>query len=75
MGGPLVRIESVYQSLSDAEKRVADFTLKNPAKVPFCSVSELAKSAKVSVASLSRLAKELGYHNFHNFKIEIAQQA
>ncbi len=39
MGGPLVRIESVYQSLSDAEKRVADLTLKNPAKVPFCGSS------------------------------------
>ena len=74
MPGALTRIESIYKNLPPAEKRVADYVLKHPENVPFHSVSQLAGTTKVSVASVSRLSKKLGYKNFRDFKIEVAQQ-
>jgi len=74
MAGAMVRIRSVLKDLPKAEKRISDYVLKYPEKVPFLSVNELAKATKVSIASVSRLSKRSGCANFKEFKIEIAQE-
>jgi len=73
MSAALVRISSLYKALPKAERRVADYVGKYPEEVPFWSVSELAQRANVSIASVSRLAKKLGYENFQSFRIEVAR--
>jgi RpiR family transcriptional regulator, carbohydrate utilization regulator len=75
MPGVLIKINSLYKTLPTAERYVADYIIKNPDKMPFQSVSQLAEITKVSIASVSRLAKKLGYDNFKDFKIELAQEA
>jgi len=74
MPGALVKIRSGYDSLPEAEKQVADYILKHPDRVPFCSVSALAEAAGISIASVSRLSKKMGYPGFKDFKIDIAQE-
>jgi DNA-binding MurR/RpiR family transcriptional regulator len=71
----VVKINSLYSSLPEAEKRVADFVLKNAENVPFLSVNELSRAAEVSVASVSRLARKIGCNTFKDFKVELAQES
>ena len=74
MPGALVKIRSGYDALPVAEKHVADYILDNSEEVPFYSVSNLANACGVSIASVSRLSKKMGYGNFKDFKIDIAQE-
>ena len=68
------KIKSFGNNLPKAEKMVADYIVKNPQKIPFLFVNELAKVTDVSVASVSRLAKKVGYRNFQEFKLAIAHE-
>ena len=54
------------------EQRVADYIIKHSHRVPFESVSHIANSVNVSVPSVTRLTKRLGYKNFKDFKVELA---
>jgi len=75
MTGVLIALKSIHDSLPEAEKAVADYVLGNSNRVPFQSVSELAEASRVSVASVSRLSKKLGFASFKNFKIAVAQDS
>jgi len=74
MANVLVKLQSLYSSLPEAEKRVADYVLKHVDSVPFFSVNELSDVAKVSIASTSRLARKVGCATFKDFKVELAQE-
>ena len=74
MANVLVKLQSVYSSLPDAERRVADYVFKHVDEVPFLSVSELSHVAGVSIASTSRLARKTGCETFRDFKVELAQE-
>jgi DNA-binding MurR/RpiR family transcriptional regulator len=74
MPEPLTRIDSLYDTLGNAEKQVADYVAKHPDRVPLESVQEIARRADVSVATVSRLANKLGYGSLKEFKIQLAQQ-
>ena len=73
MPGVLIKLKSLVASLPLAEQRVADYVSTQPEKVPMMSISQLARAAHVSVASVSRLSSRLGYSNFRQFKLDIAQ--
>lgn len=75
MPGASVKIKSHYDSLSDTEKKVADYILKNEDKVPFQSVYEIAEALEVSVPSVTRLTKKIGYGSFKDFKVELARDS
>lgn len=73
MSGVLIKIKSIYNNLPKAQRSVANYAISHPDKFPYQSVTELAKATNVSVASVSRLSKKLGYDNFSDFKISLAQ--
>jgi len=75
MSGVKVKIKSIYQNLSEAEKKVADYIFENAEAVPFQTIYEVAGRVKVSVASVSRFTRMLGYARFNDFKIEIAKDS
>lgn len=66
------KIRSVYPSLPSAERRVADFILDNPEQAMHMVINEIADAAKVSVPSVTRLAKRLGYKGFLQFRVALA---
>lgn len=74
MPGVLVKIRSLYPSLPAAERRVADFIEQNPERAPHRSVHEFARSGSVSVASVSRFVRKLGFEDFKEFKLELARE-
>lgn len=66
------KIRSAYNGLPSAERKVADFILNNPEKAPLMVISDIAAAAGVSVPSVTRLAKKLGYEGFMDFRVALA---
>ena len=74
MPGVLVKIRSLHSSLPKAERKVADYILANAEEAPRSSVQEFASAGGVSVASVSRFVRKLGFEDFKDFKLELARE-
>lgn len=75
MAGVLVKIKSLQGSFGKAHKRLAAHILSNSIDIPFLSVHELARTSGVSVASISRFARTIGYKNFKEFKTQLGKDS
>ena len=71
----VAKIRSLFPSLPNAERKVAEHILKSPQEVLFLSVYDMAEAVDVSVASVSRFVRTIGFRNFKEFKVELAQDA
>lgn len=69
----ILRIKSIYPVFKPAERRVADYVLRSPNQVVHLAITELAKAARVSDATVVKFCKRLGYRGFQEFKILLAQ--
>lgn len=67
--GAYVRINTVYPSFLPAEKRIADYILKNANETPALSIGELAQLSGTSKATVTRFCKRLGYSGFKDFRV------
>lgn len=68
------RVKEKYHELTKAEKKAADFMIHNQEKIIYCSISDVAESAKTSDATMVRICKKLGYEGFQDLKISLARQ-
>jgi len=66
------KVSSIYSSLSAKHRKVADFALENIYKIPLMTVQDISEATNVSVASVVRFAKAIGYESFNEFRDEIA---
>lgn len=66
------QIFSTYDSLYDAEKKVADYLISHPTEAIEMSVSELASHCEASQATIVRFCKKIGCKGFHQLKIKLA---
>ena len=66
------QIFSTYESLYDAEKKVADYLINHPNEAIEMSVSELARHCDASQATIVRFCKKIGCKGFHQLKIKMA---
>ncbi|WP_041082178.1 MurR/RpiR family transcriptional regulator [Thermotoga profunda] len=67
-------LRDAYDSLTDAEKRIADVILKDPRGVLECSISDLSRLANVkSEASVVKFYRKLNLSSFQQFKVLLAQ--
>lgn len=67
-----MKLTSVYATLPKAERKVADFILNDPDAASRMIINDIAKGANVSIPSVTRLAKKLGYDGFMEFRIALA---
>lgn len=67
-------IFSSYNNLFDAEKRVADFIIKNWEKTMNITIVDMADEIKVSEATIIRFCKKIGLTGFHDLKIQMAKE-
>ena len=65
-------IETLYNTFTKSEKKIADYTLKNRDKVMYMSITELSDELSVGEASIFRFCKTLGLSGYQDFKIAIA---
>ncbi len=66
------KLSSVYSTLPPAERKVADFILSNPDRAAHMVINDIAAAAQVSVPSVTRLARKLGYDGFMEFRVALA---
>ncbi|MDD3139459.1 MAG: MurR/RpiR family transcriptional regulator [Lachnospiraceae bacterium] len=66
-------IRGKIPQLTNTETKVANFILDNYDEVLQCNVSDLAKKADVSDATIVRFCRSVGYKGFQDFKINAAQ--
>ena len=74
MAGLLVKIGALKENLPKAERLVAGYLVDSPEKAGFQSISEIAESVNVSIASVSRLSKKLGYSNYKELRMDLAHE-
>ncbi len=70
----LEKIKATYLSLTDSEKKVANYILNMPQDVIHYSITELANWSGASETTIYRLVKKLGYVGYQKFKIDLARQ-
>jgi Transcriptional regulators len=70
----LLKLREIKESLTPAEKKVAEYVLAYPEEVPRYSVSKLASRSKTSDASVIRLCKTLGYDGYRQFIVSISAE-
>lgn len=63
-----IKIESVYGSLKNAERRAADYIISHPESVAEQPLREISARAGSSMATFVRLAKKLGYQGYQELK-------
>ena len=67
------KIYSELPAMSQSDHKVAKQVLADPEKIVNSTISELAKIAVVSGASVTRFCHNLGLTGFHDLKIQLAQ--
>ena len=67
------KIYSELPAMSQSDQKVAKRVLADPEKIVNSTISELAKIAVVSGASVTRFCHNLGLTGFHDLKIQLAQ--
>lgn len=73
MAGIIDEIYSKLPKLSASDQKIAQVVLDQPAEIVNYSISQLAKKASVSDASVTRFCHNLGLIGFHDLKIKLAQ--
>ncbi len=70
-----LRIKSMYPNMGSAEKKVADWIVKNPGVVADKSIVELASLTGASEATIARFSRRLGYAGFRDMTISVARDS
>lgn len=68
----LLRVQSNYNQFTQAEKKVADFILKNKKEVLYMSISDLAASCNVGDTSVFRFCKKMKLNGYQDFRRELS---
>lgn len=70
----IANIRNNLDGVFSAERRVAEFILKNPEQVVTLNVADIAEQSGVSDATVIRLCKHLGYTGFYQMKLQMAHE-
>jgi len=63
-----VRLADVYRELPEAQRAIADLLMGDPMMGALWGIESMAERAQVSVGSVMRFAKRLGYKGFSDFR-------
>lgn len=67
------KLQKKRPQLSELEKQVFDYILRNPTEIKQLTIDELATKLFLSTATISRTAKHLGFKGFQELKYAIDQ--
>jgi len=73
-GNVILKIRSIYNSLTKAEKKVADYVLENVPEVIYLSITELAEKCGTGETTIVRFCRRIGLSGFQEFKLNIAKE-
>ncbi|MFP4564193.1 MAG: MurR/RpiR family transcriptional regulator [Spirochaetia bacterium] len=67
----LTKIKSLYPDITQAERRIADFILAKPEEIYRITINEMAGITDVSLPTVYRFAKRLGFKGYKDFKVAL----
>lgn len=70
---PLAKIKNVYPDLFAKGQQIATVILREPNKIIYQSIKELAAECGTSESSIVRFCKTLGYSGYNELKLELAK--
>ena len=70
--GVLARLGSLVPSLSESERKIAEYVLANAGEVVYLSITDLADRTDTSEATAIRFAQRLGFAGYAALKIALA---
>jgi len=73
-GGCWLRLRELASSLAEAERRVADYVVREGRRVPALSITELAERCGVSEATVVRVCKRLGLRGYQELRIRLSAE-
>lgn len=73
LNNTLLKISSIYNSLTKSEQKVADVVLQEPAAAVFYTITDLSEKAGVGETSVIRFCRKLGFKGYQEFKLSVAQ--
>lgn len=65
-------IHARYITLTNAEKKIADYVLENIKEIIYMSITDLAEACHVGEASVFRFCKTMDFKGYQEFKIVLA---
>src|SRR4051812_1683223 len=68
------KIKTAYNSMSETDKRLAQYVIEHYRELAFASAARVGKSVKVSPATVVRFANHLGLSGYSELQ-ELAQRA
>lgn len=68
----ILKIQSVYNQFTKAEKKVADYCLEHREEVPYLSITELADACQVGDTSVYRFCRSLKLDGYQEFKMRFS---
>ena len=66
----ILKMQSVYNQFTKAEKKVADYCLAHKEEIPFMSITDLADACKVGDTSVYRFCRTLELGGYQEFKMK-----
>lgn len=71
----LTCLKGMNNNLTSMDRKIKDYILKNIQESSRITIGELAERANTSQASISRFCRKLGFKNFADFRLSLAQEA
>lgn len=68
----LRKIEITYGQFTKAEKKVADYILRNPKEVIFMSITDLAAACEVGDTSVFRFCRTMNLQGYQEFRMQLS---
>jgi DNA-binding MurR/RpiR family transcriptional regulator len=68
------KIKGIYNSLTNSEKKAANYIIERPGDVIHYSITELANWSEVSETTVYRLIKKIGFTGYQDFKMSLVKQ-
>ncbi|PYI55824.1 MurR/RpiR family transcriptional regulator [Paenibacillus flagellatus] len=73
LNNTLLKISSIYTSLTKSEQKVADVVMQEPEAAVFYTITDLSEKAGVGETSVIRFCRKLGFKGYQEFKLSVAQ--
>ncbi|MBE6468820.1 MAG: MurR/RpiR family transcriptional regulator [Coriobacteriaceae bacterium] len=73
-GSVINEICSLYDRLSDGERKIADFVLAHQGDIPAMTTREIATASETSAATVSRFVRHVGYESFTSLRAAVKRE-
>ena len=70
----LINLQSLWQTLTKSERKVAEIVLSQPENVIYFSVTDLAEKAGVGETTALRFCRKIGFKGYQDFKLALAKE-